>query len=114
MQTVATKLEQALCANHEILTFLPHLFVRFEAPESAETVRRSLLLFQSGLSELTAAPQELDALVVDEMISAHAEIAAAVAAALELAKVPRELIEQIGAVFDEFATGLRSLTAAAA
>lgn len=114
MATVSLgKLETALCANHEILTFLPNLFARFDVPqESAETIRRALMMFQTGLLAAMLVPHEVDEQTLEEMLSSHAEIAAAVGAALELARAPRELGEQIGAVFDEFAVGLRSLRAA--
>lgn len=113
VKTVTTKLEDALCANHEILTLLPPLLERLEVPqESAATIHRAMQMFQAGLLAATLVPQEVDELTVEEMLASHAEIAAAVATALELAQAPRTLGEQIAAVFADFATGLRSLRAA--
>jgi hypothetical protein len=112
-------LEQAICANAEILTVLTELFrVHGIRPELGAAILRALNEFRAGLvglrpqTPVTAFPLELAAL--DEARLSHDEIAWAVQQASELGRVPPELAEQIGATFEDYAVGLRRLGSVAA
>jgi len=99
-------IELAQCANLEILAVMPVIFDCFESLEAGESVVRALEMYQLGLEALTP---ELDRATLDEMISAHAEIKAHFLAAADVARFPSELIGQVLAAFDDFATGLKTL-----
>lgn len=108
------KLELALCANQEILTTLRDAFRAFEVPENtAGAFERALTEYRGALLGLvkdpTAPTHEIDRTTLDEAQITHDEIAFAFQTASELGRVPPELARQMGAVFEEFATGLRDL-----
>ena len=100
-------IELARCANLEILAVMPVIFDCFEAAPAGENLVRALEIYQQALEELT--PPQIERATLDEMISAHARIRAAFLAAADTALLPSELIRQIRAAFDDFATGLERL-----